>query len=109
MDFQLEELKNANIVHFYGNMDVHGVHKIEKSFLELINKICTGKVVFDLSGVDFISSAGLRILVSSLKKIQENRGSLVLTGLRPPVEKVFDILDMNSMFSITKTLDEALA
>ncbi len=109
MEFFIEAKNSVHVVRFEGNMDVHGIHKIEKSFLESITKIASGKIIIDLSHVDFISSAGLRVLVATLKKIQECGGSLALVGLKPAVQKVFDIVDMNSMFTILKTLDEAIS
>jgi anti-anti-sigma factor len=108
MDFQVEHIKNCNIIRIIGNMDVHGIHKLEKGFMEELRKYHSSKIIIDLSKVDFVSSAGLRVLVAALKISQEQSNSLVLSGLKSSVQKVFEIVDMNSMFQIRKTLEDAL-
>lgn len=109
MEFIVEKKNGHKVIKFIGNMDVQGVHKIEKQLLEDVKKEKNLRIVFDLSKVDFISSAGLRVLVASLKASQENDSQLILSGLKPSVQKVFEIVDMSSMFQIRKTLDEAIS
>lgn len=109
MEYAIDLKNEKRIVKFIGNMDVHGVHKIEKPLMDDIRKLEENTIIFDLSKVDFVSSAGLRVLVASLKIIQEKKAQLVLCGLKSSVKKVFDIVDMNSMFLIRDNLEEALS
>jgi anti-anti-sigma factor len=108
MEFTVELQGNNKIVRFMGNMDVHNVHKIEKTFLEELKKVGQKNIILDLKQVNFVSSAGLRILVAAMKVATEQNSSLVLTCLNPPVQKVFEIVDMNSMFQVRNSVEEAL-
>ena len=63
--------------------------------------------VLDLSNVEFIDSSGLGAIVASMKSLGRNR-KLVLAGLTPNVEKVFRLTRMDSVFTLYRTLDEAL-
>ncbi len=108
MEYIVERLENYKVIKFIGNMDVHSVHKIEKSMMEEVKKESKVNLVMDLSKVDFVSSAGLRVLVATLKICQELGSNLTLCGLKPSVQKVFDIVDMNSMFQIKSNLDEII-
>ena len=47
---------------------------------------------FDLSEVDYISSAGLRIFLGSQQKMTASGGKMVLSGVRPIVKEIFDIV-----------------
>ena len=56
------------------------------------------ELVFDLSEVDYISSAGLRVLLSSQKRMAGK--SMLITGACPAVKEVFDITGFSDIFNI---------
>lgn len=109
MEFKVEVRDHAKIIYIFGNMDVHSIHKIEKIFLQEIQKNDSESIILDLENVPFVSSSGLRILVASLKFAKEQENKLFLTNLNPAVEKVFEIVDLNTMFHIRKTIEEAIS
>jgi len=55
------------------------------------------ELVFDLSQVDYISSAGLRVLLASQKKMAGKK--MTITGARPAVKEVFDITGFSDIFT----------
>ncbi|MDR2113199.1 MAG: STAS domain-containing protein, partial [Candidatus Accumulibacter sp.] len=61
----------------------------------------------DLSGVDYISSAGLRVVLLLAKKLADG-GALVLFGLQQGVYEVFEMCGFVDILTIVKTRDEAL-
>jgi stage II sporulation protein AA (anti-sigma F factor antagonist) len=71
--------------------------------------------VLDLSRVTVISSLGVGVVVSLLKRVREQGGELVLCGLTPMVEEVFRICQLISSdenvggVKSTRTVEEALA
>ncbi|WP_293676376.1 STAS domain-containing protein [uncultured Phenylobacterium sp.] len=69
----------------------------------------TPKLVLDLSGVPYVSSAGLRILLMGAKAARAAGHKLVLAGLSPSVREVFDISGFTSIFAIEPDVDAALA
>jgi anti-anti-sigma factor len=66
-------------------------------------------LVVDLSGADYISSAGLRVLITLVKRSRAEAFELRLCGLQPPVLEVFDIAGFTQLFEIRDSRDEALA
>ena len=66
-------------------------------------------VVVDLSGVEYISSAGLRSLLFAAKALKANQGEIRFCNLTGMVQEVFSISGFSSMFTIYETLEEALA
>lgn len=65
-------------------------------------------VVLDLSSVTFIDSSGLGAIVASMKLLAPDK-TLILAGLGPTVQKVFQLTRMDQVFTLHKTRAEALA
>jgi hypothetical protein len=56
--------------------------------------------VIDLSGIGYVSSAGLRVLLSLAKQLDGGKGSLRLCGLNAAVTQVFDVAGFSKLFAI---------
>ena len=65
-------------------------------------------LLIDLNELDYISSAGLRVLLVVAKRIQQNNGKVVLCSLTTNVKEVFEISGFSSIFNIFPTSDEAI-
>jgi anti-anti-sigma factor len=68
-------------------------------------------IVFDLSGLDYISSAGLQALFRAQKSMKARSGEALLVNPKPQVQKVFDIVkavDVKAIFRDVAELDEYL-
>ena len=68
-------------------------------------------IVFDLSGVNYISSAGLATLFRAQKAMKARSGEALLVNPQPQVQKVFDIVkavDVRAVFRDVAELDEYL-
>jgi len=66
------------------------------------------RVVVDLTGVSFIDSSGLGALLSGYKSAHLRSGSLVLAGLQPRVQSMFELTRLHRVFAIFPTVDAAL-
>lgn len=66
------------------------------------------KLLFDFSRTEYISSAGLRLLISTEKKMQESGGRCILFSLQPNVRRVFEMAGVTHLFSICDSEEEAL-
>jgi anti-sigma B factor antagonist len=64
------------------------------------------RIAIDLSGVEFMDSTGLGVLIGALKRVRESGGSLVLGGIRPAVSRVFEITGLDRIFTIHESLTE---
>lgn len=79
-------------------------------FKERMNEITSGRhgrVILDLSKVEFLDSSGLGAVVGSMKQLGR-MCKLDLAGLTPTVDKVFRITRMDRVFRIYPTMDAAL-
>ncbi len=77
---------------------------------ELTQMINEGKIklLLDLAKLDYISSAGLRVLLVAAKQLQQKSGQIVLCSMTASVKEVFEISGFSSIFKIFPTVDEAL-
>jgi len=67
------------------------------------------KFVVDFTRTGYIDSSGLGVLVSLSKKIRELGGELRLAGLNEDLQTLFELTKLDTLFSITRTPEEALA
>ena len=66
------------------------------------------KVVFDMSPLQFVDSAGLGAILSCMRKLSAANGDLKLCGLTKPVRAIFEISRMHRIFDIFPTRAEAI-
>lgn len=67
------------------------------------------RVVLDLSKLEYISSAGLRIFMLAAKQTKVQQGTLAVTGLPPVVSEIFSIARFDLILQMFPSLREALA
>lgn len=65
-------------------------------------------IIIDLSGLDYISSAGLRSMLSASKKLKGEGGDIILTSLKDVVRDVFEISGFSSILPIYESVETAL-
>jgi len=78
---------------------------------ELLDHLENGarKVVLDLAGLNYISSAGLRVILLLAKKLKQQGGALALCQIQPQVSEVFEISGFLSILTVVDTRAAALA
>jgi anti-anti-sigma factor len=99
MEIFTRKEQSTLIIGVTGRMDAATSPQFEKSIGELIAQ---GESVFliDFSGLDYISSAGLRSLLIAAKQLKAKKGELAISGLKGPVKEVFTISGFYSLFKI---------
>lgn len=81
----------------YGKLDTTTAPELE----EVITNELTGieNLVFDISSLEYISSAGLRVLLSA-QKIMTIQGSMVIKGVSEEIAEIFEVTGFNNIFTI---------
>jgi anti-anti-sigma factor len=106
MNFVATKEKDITIVSITGRMDAVTTPETENRLMELINE-GERKLLIDFQGLDYISSAGLRGILATAKKLKAERGDMVFAGLQGHVMEVFKISGFHSLFRIFDTVDAA--
>ena len=82
-----------------GRLDTTTAPNLESVINEL--SVDTKEIIFDMSGVEYISSAGIRVLIGAYKKMNFNQGIMRIEKANDMVHEVFD------MTGLSELLDEA--
>ena len=107
MEIQARKEKNGIIVSVKGRIDALTAPEFERNLSDWISK---GEHAFILnfSELEYISSAGLRSILATSKKLKDKQGKILFTGLRGPVEEVFKISGFPSIFKTFDSEETAL-
>ena len=95
----IERIKkeNALTLAVAGRLETMTAPELEKVVKEELTGVT--ELVFDLSGLEYISSAGLRVLLSA-QKIMNAQGAMKVTGVNELVQEVFDITGFTDILTI---------
>lgn len=93
---------NAAIFHMYGELDAPRV--IDIDFNALTETIGGRNAVFNLSGLDFIDSAGTHLFIKIQRYAARHGRICILCGLRQHVRRMFQILRLERLFTITENI-----
>jgi anti-anti-sigma factor len=98
----------ANKLVLKGRLDSTTVGALETPFTAAV--AASGKsALLDLRGVDFLSSLGIRLLLSSARVVTRRGGVVVLFGAQPMVAEVLHAMALDQVLPMVATEDEALA
>jgi anti-sigma B factor antagonist len=102
-----EEEGAVRVLMLKGRLDTETAADLELTLQDLFG---AGERYFllDLSGIGYVSSAGLRVLLGLAKKLDGGKGSLRLCGLSAAVRQVFDVAGFGKLFAIFPNRDAAL-
>ena len=107
MNIETRELKHVSVVKITGRVDSNTAPDVEKALQELIDAD-RHQVVLDLQDTDYMSSAGLRVLVSTLKAAKKSGGDLKLAQPSGRVKEVLDLAGLTPVFKVHGDVIEAV-
>lgn len=106
MDMQVSEVGGVTRVALAGRLDTAGATRIETSFTARVVPPGVGAVI-DLSGVSFLASLGIRLLITAARSLAGRNAKLVLFGAQPAVAEVIETAGLGSLIPLAP--DEAAA
>ncbi|MDX6806218.1 STAS domain-containing protein [Terrihabitans rhizophilus] len=103
-----EQAEGANIIlSISGRLDSTSSKGLEDVLLRAVQN--KAGVVIDFEGLQYVSSAGLRVLLKSAKMAKSSGSKLVLASLAPQVEEVFEVSGFTAIFAIHPDVRSGLA
>jgi anti-anti-sigma factor len=107
MKLETKTIDQVTVVEIEGNLDTNTSVDAQQHINTLIDD-GEVKLLFDFGRVDFVSSAGLRVLLATAKRLGGCGGSLRICGLNDEVNEVFEISGFSTILDVFPTRDDAL-
>lgn len=99
---------NVWLVSPTGRLDAASSPSLEERLTEML-QMGRNWLVIDMGGISYISSRGLKTLISAWRKSGDAGGTVLLFGMVPRVASIFETVGFTHIFDSYETLDEALA
>ncbi len=107
MDIKTNNVNSIKVLQITGSFDVYTAGPVR----EWIDQAAGGarpNIVVDMSGVHFIDSTALAILVQGMRRSREYNGDVRLCGLQQPVRMVLELTRLDKVFEIYSNQSEAV-
>ena len=108
MELKEEQVQGITVLQVTGRLD----STTSPALGERLSGILDGsksRLLVDFSQLEYISSAGFRVLLQAAKRADANTAKLVLCGVSGKVRQLFDLGGFLDLFSITSTREEGIA
>ena len=97
----------VSILTLRGTIETTNASGLEETLERIVDEKCY-RIVVDLTGVTYISSAGWGIFISEIKRIRRNAGDIKLAGMKTEVREVFDLLEFGNILKPFERTSDAI-
>ncbi|MEV6285374.1 STAS domain-containing protein [Kribbella sp. NPDC051770] len=109
LSVQVDHLGPHPLVRLSGDVDAESAPALTETLRAVLTTIGTKPLVLDLTEVEFMDSSGLGVLIGAHQQAAVQGGALILANPHPRVAKVLRITKLHKVFTVTETVEEALA
>lgn len=108
MQFTATSSEGVTVIRIEGNLDTQTSPAAQEE-LERIVEDGARKLLIDFADLAYISSAGLRVLLATAKKLTTEQGEMRMCNMNEVVKEVFEVSGFSTIFKVFPTDAEALA
>ena len=108
MEITHKEESGILFIAIKGQLDVVTAPSAEKSINEILER-GGDRLLFDFSELEYLSSAGLRVVLSAAKKIKRREGRIVLCAMQGYVKEIFEVSGFTSIIPTKDTVESGIA
>ncbi|WP_295162556.1 STAS domain-containing protein [uncultured Brachyspira sp.] len=108
MNLNIQDKGKVKVVSLAGKLDVNLSVSIESELEQLVE---SGSVnlILELSGIEYLSSSGIRVFISIMRKIKDKNGRLVLAQVPDIIKKILKTVELEDLFEVYDNVDDAAA
>jgi len=107
MEIIEENQSGINIFKLNGRLDSNTSQGFEKKIFQAIDD-GSKSMIIDFKDLEYISSAGLRVILKATKALKREEGKMMLCDMQDHVKEVFEIAGFDSFLPIVGTMDDAM-
>jgi len=108
IDIAVEHFEHCEVVRIHGRLDALTALSLEKT-LDALRARGRLRLVMDFAAVDYLSSAGMRVLLSTAKKLRMRGGDCFFCSINDNVKEIIKVAGFEKILAIYPTESEALA
>lgn len=98
LNIEVKSLKRVDVVTVSGRIDSSNASSFDDALKGILDN-GRHKIVLDLNGVNYMSSAGLRAMVAALRECKKHRGDVRLADISERVSEVLSLAGLDSLFT----------
>jgi anti-sigma B factor antagonist len=106
VDIAISKTAEITVVKLEGDIDASSALGVQEKVLTLVEQ--GSKILLDLTLVPYMSSAGLRMLLSLYRHVSAKEGKLVLVGVAEEIKDTMEVTGFLSFFTTCDTLDSGI-
>lgn len=99
---------NFLLVDFFGNLDTFGLKEKRKEIMDLVEKLDKKYLVFSFTGLNFINSESISVLMQINESLKAKDRQLILVGAKKNVVDVLNVIGIFEMMPYFKTMPDFL-
>jgi stage II sporulation protein AA (anti-sigma F factor antagonist) len=100
--------RNKNlIIKFAGDIDQHNAEEFRDRIDRAYDRSHCRHIIFDFSGVSFMDSSGIGLLIGRYKSVQSRGGSVAIANMNRDLERIYAISGLQKIITSYETLDQA--
>ena len=103
IEINIEIIQKDTVVRLDGEIDAASAATVQQKVLPLSVPNC--RIILDMSKVAYMSSAGLRMLLSVYRQISGNKGRVVLAGMSDELKETMSMTGFLGYFTVKDTLE----
>ena len=107
MDIIEKRQNEIDIFKLQGDLNSNTSPQLEEKIFAAINS-GSNEMIIDFEDLDYISSAGLRVIVKTAKNLKRSEGTVVLCSMQDYVKEVFEVAGFDAFLTIVSTMDDAM-
>lgn len=111
MEFASQQIVDVTLIRVQGRIDHKTAKDFENALKPHVDQRIAGeykKILIDLDGVDFMTSAGLRVLMIMAKTCDKEKGQIAVAALQPGIKEIFKISRFDLVLKIFSTVRSGL-
>lgn len=107
MELQTREYKRVNVIRVIGRVDASVAPRFEEALRQAVEGT-HAYLVLEMDGTDYISSAGVRAMISAQKALKAKGGAVLLAQPSDRVKEVLDIAGLDALFQVYPSTEAAI-
>lgn len=107
MYLKINKEQNILIVGLNGELDHHSTEEVRNKIDDRLDRDKIKTLILDFSGVTFMDSSGIGVVIGRYKKMSMRDGSLLIASINNNVKKVFELSGLFKIITAFDTVEEA--